>query len=121
MHTFPWGDAAFTCGLANFRQYGGQYCVGDTSAVGSYPAGGSPYGVMDMAGNVSEWVNDWYDPTYYAASPGSNPPGPADGTEKVLRGSTWIDYGHTLRVALRASYPPAVRTYNLGFRCAAAP
>ena len=51
---YPWGDDAPTCELAN----GG--CGGDTSAVGSYPEGASPYGVMDMAGNVGEWVNDWY-------------------------------------------------------------
>ena len=55
------------------------FCVGDTSAAGSYPAGASPYGALDMAGNVREWVNDWYDGGYYSVSPGSNPPGPATG------------------------------------------
>ena len=76
---YPWGDAAPTCALANCLRPTG-YCVGDTSAVGSYPAGASPYGALDMAGNVWEWVNDWYDRSYYSSSPGSNPPGPATGS-----------------------------------------
>ena len=62
------------------------YCVGDTDAVGSYPAGASPYGALDMAGNVWEWLNDWYNGSYYSSSPGSNPPGPATGSYRVLRG-----------------------------------
>jgi formylglycine-generating enzyme required for sulfatase activity len=54
--------------------------------VGFYPSGASPYGVMDMAGNVWEWVNDWYDGSYYSVSPGSNPQGPTMGSKRVLRG-----------------------------------
>ncbi len=68
--------------------------MGDTSAVGSYPAGASPYGAMDMAGNVYEWVNDWfsYDDDYYANSPYENPPGPTTGMFKVERGgSHWFE------------------------------
>ena len=86
---YPWGDQAANCSLANF--YVGPYCVGDTSAVGSYPAGASPYGALDMAGNVWEWVADWYGETYYPSSPYSNPPGPASGSHRVLRGGSWVD------------------------------
>ena len=81
---YPWGDQAPTCTLVN--GYINGYCVGDTSEVGSYPTGASPYGVMDMAGNVWEWTNDWYSSSYYSVSPVNNPPGPATGTYKVYPG-----------------------------------
>ncbi len=116
---YPWGDASPTCSLANF--YNDGYCVGDTSAVGSYPAGASPYGVMDMAGNVWEWVNDWYSSSYYSASPSSNPQGPASGTYRVLRGGSWLTDADSLRVANRAGTDPTLRFGNIGFRCAAPP
>jgi formylglycine-generating enzyme required for sulfatase activity len=113
---FPWGDAAPTCALANFNT-----CVGDTSAVGSYPLGASPYGALDMAGNVWEYVNDWYQSNYYSVSPPNNPPGPKTGTYKVLRGGSWSPYDSNLRVAYRFHIDPVYR-YNLGgFRCAAPP
>jgi formylglycine-generating enzyme required for sulfatase activity len=60
-----------------------------TADVGSFPQGASPYGVLDMAGNAWEWVNDWFDPTYYQTSPKTNPKGPETGEYKVLRGGAW--------------------------------
>ncbi len=120
---YPWGDASPNCSLANFYDYGtGTYCVGDTSAVGSYPAGASPYGALDMAGNVWEWVNDWWQSNYYSVSPGSNPPGPVTGSYRVLRGGSWNGNGYYLRVADRdyGGYPTN-RGGNIGFRCVAAP
>ena len=94
--------------LANsYNNATSSHCVGDTSQVGSYPSGASPYGAMDMAGNVWEWVNDWYQSNYYSVSPGSNPPGPASGTSKVLRGGSFGDgWRRTLRVANRLTPPP---------------
>lgn len=117
---YPWGDASPTCALANF--WPSPACVGDTSPVGSYPAGASPYGALDMAGNVWEWVNDWWSDTYYSSSPYSNPQGPATGTYRVLRGGSWTDPGFALRVTFRNSYGnPTVQSVILGFRCVAAP
>ena len=120
---YPWGDAAPTCALANYDYSGtGMYCVGDTSAVGSYPVGASPYGALDMAGNVWEWVNDWYDGSYYSSSPDSNPQGPAAGTYRVLRGGGWTATGGSLRAASRYYYrSPTYQISGIGFRCAAAP
>ena len=66
--------------------------MGDTSQVGNYPTGASPYGALDMSGNVWEWVNDWYGRDYYSDSPYSNPQGPPSGTYKVLRGGSWYDW-----------------------------
>ena len=74
---YPWGDGTPTCALVNGDVNG--YCVGDTNAVGSYPAGVSPYGALDMAGNVWEWVNDWYSDTYYSVSPGQQSARTGDG------------------------------------------
>ncbi len=115
LQAYPWGEAAPSCSLANNNFE----CVGDTSAVGSYPAGASPYGVMDMAGNVWEWVNDAYTSTYYSLSPSSNPQGPGEGIPRVLRGGSWDWYLSYVRVAGRAYRFYTEPFYNLGFRCAA--
>ncbi len=92
-----------------------------TAPVGSYPRGASPYGALDMAGNVSEWVNDLYDKTYYARSPADNPPGPASGGTHVLRGGSWGLYGGDVRAAKRGSYMTTVSNVSIGFRCALSP
>jgi formylglycine-generating enzyme required for sulfatase activity len=85
-----------------------------TSPVGSYPA--NSYGLHDMSGNVWEWCSDWYEKTYYANSPGSNPTGPATGSDRVLRGGSWGDGLARSRVAYRYIYTPSARSYFVGFR-----
>jgi formylglycine-generating enzyme required for sulfatase activity len=116
---FPWGDQAPDCSLANFGGTAG--CIGDTSQVGSYPLGASSYGVFDLAGNGTEWVNDWHSGNYYSESPESNPPGPVSGFAKVLRGGGWLHLATYLRVAYRNLESPSYRTGFIGFRCAFSP
>ena len=89
----------------------------DTAPVGSYPSGSSPYGVMDMAGNVWEWVNDWYDGNYYSVSPSAAPPGPETGEYRVLRGGSWSLNDSGVRSADRYFDDPDNWYNNHGFRC----
>ena len=116
---YPWGNQAADCTLANF--YNGYDCVGDTNQVGSYPSGASPYGAMDMAGNVWEWVNDWYQSDYYSVSPYSNPSGPASGMTKVLRGGGCFNRWDCIRAAVRAYLTPSDIRGVIGFRCVSDP
>ncbi len=118
--TYPWGNSKPDCRQANFWGKDGG-CVGGTSAVGSYPTDTSPYGALDMAGNVWEWVIDWFDEGYYARSPATNPLGPASGQERVLRGGSWYFTADGLRTAARFWYIPGARGDVAGFRCAVSP
>jgi len=113
---YPWGNAAPDQSLLNYGQN-----KGDTTAVGSYPTGTSPYGALDMAGNVWEWVNDWYSDSYYLNSPARNPPGPDSGTTRVLRGGSWNGNGWDVRSANRAIITPGYGYSLIGFRCAVSP
>ena len=90
----------------------------DTSPVGSFPNGTSPYGVLDMAGNVLEWVADWYSETYYAHSPNSNPLGPDSGVYRVARGGSWYTMNDFAFSTSRAMGYPATSEVGGGFRCA---
>jgi len=111
---FPWGSNTPDGSLANF----GGARDGDTAQVGSYAAGASPFGVDDMAGNVWEWVADWYDPGYYGASPAADPKGPDSGLAKVARGGSFGSDATTLYSFYRGVYLPEDSYANLGFRCA---
>jgi formylglycine-generating enzyme required for sulfatase activity len=114
---FPWGNEPASCEYAVMDD-GWDGCGTDsTMAVGSKPKGASPYGAMDMAGNVWEWVNDWYDSDYYSISPASNPKGPESGSTRVRRGGSFYGYGFYLRVSLRFNFVPSAGYVLLGFRC----
>jgi len=124
---YPWGDT-FDSSRLNFCDKNCEYSLKDaqandgyalTAPVGSYRAGASLYGALDMAGNVWEWVNDWYDLGYYARSPSRNPKGPDSGEYRIQRGGGWRDIWNYMRAANRGYDAPADRHRNLGIRCAA--
>jgi len=109
---YPWGKEMPDSTRCNFNMN-----IKDTTSVGSYPAGASPYGALDMAGNVWEWASDWYDEKYYGISPPKNPTGPTSGQYRVLRGGSWVNEAQTLCAANRDGYNPENRNNNVGFRC----
>jgi formylglycine-generating enzyme required for sulfatase activity len=113
---FPWGNVEPTAKHLNYNQR----WIGEKTLmpVGSYELGKSPYGVYDMAGNVWEWVNDWYDDHYYEKSPAKNPPGPETGSHKVLRSSGWQVETPLVRIFTRVKSDPLIRNESTGFRCA---
>jgi len=86
--------------------------------VNRYERSVSPYGVFQMAGNVSEWVADWFDPEYYRQADSSNPRGPVDGQDKTFRGGSWNEDPEVARSANRGARAPDHRSYLIGFRCA---
>ena len=110
---YPWGNQPPGKNRLNY-----DLKAGSTTRVGSYPAGTSPFGALDMGGNVWEWVADRYDPAYYAVSPLSNPSGPGQGDERVIRGGSLIDPAALVRCANRDMLRPGMRWRFLGFRCA---
>lgn len=109
---YPWGNTPPNAKLLNFADQ-----VGDTAPVGSYPAGASPYGALDMAGNVWEWVSDGYDPGYYTHAPSTNPPGGTSANQRVVRGGAWGVDARAVRAANRFWAFPG-RNDTDGFRCA---
>jgi sulfatase modifying factor 1 len=88
-----------------------------TSPVGSFPRGASPYGVLDLAGNASEWCQDPYGADYYRHSPDQDPLGPTGGTSKVVRGGSWLNRQANLFATRRSRLPSATRSSRVGFRC----
>jgi len=112
---YPWGNT-FDANKLNSSE-GGR---GDTTIVGNFTSGASPYGAMDMAGNVWEWVADWYDQAYYSYSPRNNPQGPTSGVYRVLRGGSWYNDASNVRTTSRGSnvVTPGNRSQSVGFRCA---
>ena len=111
---YPWGND----GVNQTNKASYDHNV-DTTRVGSFPAGASPYGALDMAGNVRQWVADWYGP--YPGSAQTDPRGPAAGSGRVLRGGSWSDGVYLNRSTNRSYYKPSTESDSFGFRCAASP
>lgn len=125
---YPWGHQSAGLSRANFgrRQLSGPvrdrperlHLYPPIIGVDKYDNSVSPYGLHQMAGNVAEWVGDWYDPRYYRNAPERNPKGPDTGTHKVFRGGGWIDSTPMVRTTQRNGTDPKARMNWLGFRCA---
>jgi formylglycine-generating enzyme required for sulfatase activity len=124
--TYPWGNESPRDGTHYRASYGSDECcranAGDgyifTAPVGSFPLGRSPFGVEDMAGNVWEWVEDWFDPKFYRQSPSANPVNCTVRERKVIRGGGWGNNPYGLRSTLRHANPPEIGLSMVGFRCA---
>jgi formylglycine-generating enzyme required for sulfatase activity len=116
---YPWGNTAPICeaGKSNGANYDDDAKCNDidTAAVGSYAPNGA--GLYDMAGNVWEWVEDWYAAEYYRTSPQANPQGPDSGEYRVLRGGSFGSDKDHQQVSFRNYYDPLRRSYAFGFRC----
>jgi formylglycine-generating enzyme required for sulfatase activity len=114
---YPWGNEWDPAKCASMEETLYRFSSG-FRPVGSYPAGASPYGVLDMAGNTWEWVADWYRYDAYQTAADKNPTGPAQGTHKVLRGGCSLYDERFSRTAARMIQPPHVRDWTCtGFRC----
>ena len=114
---FPWGSRAPVHGLAVFGQHH-VHEIPIVAAVNSGEEGQSPYGVRHMAGNIAEWVQDWFGIDYYVIMPDHNPPGPSAGRYKIVRGGSWKSEPAMLRAATRNGAVPDQRSPTIGFRCA---
>jgi len=127
---WPWGAEDPDCDRANFAYFVDDaivLCVGDTMEVGSYP-NASPYGALDLAGNVAEWVSDWFDADGYQTDADVDPTGPAEGEPftdpmgtfiaRVARGGTFLNVPIFMRVSNRAPEPEDATSNGVGFRCA---
>ena len=117
---FPWGDTAPNGERAMFGQHH-VHEIPILAAVDSHLPGRSPYGLHHMAGNVAEWVQDWFGFDYYAYMPGRNPTGPSSGRYRGVRGGSWKSKIIMLRTATRSGFSPDQRSATIGFRCAQSP
>jgi formylglycine-generating enzyme required for sulfatase activity len=111
---YPWGDA-IDATHGNFLNDPASKPTKGTRPTGTYAPNG--YGLYDMAGNVWEWVSDWYDPDYYGLGESRDPRGPGVGQMRIVRGGSWVnDELSMLRCAYRHKVPPDTYAYSIGFR-----
>ena len=117
---YPWGNGRLDKTKASYNWNGKRRWEGyrTLSLAGSYEAGKSPYGIYDLAGNVWEWVADWYERDAYKNSPTRNPQGPPAGEFKVFRGGSALSHATDITSALRNRGSPTGRAITIGFRCA---
>ncbi|MBN1179858.1 MAG: formylglycine-generating enzyme family protein [Anaerolineae bacterium] len=115
LRLYAWGNRAPSCEFSN-----SYHCVRDTTAVGSYPDNASPYGALDMTGNVNEWVKDLYYRWYYHTSPYYNPTGPlsTDQNEHLVRGGSWEEDARNSVAFIRLDEAEIYKYWRIGFRCA---
>jgi len=117
---YPWGDASPTLDHANYQNASPSAYDGGLAAVGSHPAGMSPYGIDDLAGNAAEWVADWYAEAF-PANDVRDPKGPANGSARVIRGGGRFDPAERIKAAKRWYASPDTQGEDIGFRCARDP
>jgi iron(II)-dependent oxidoreductase len=117
---FPWGNEPAGWLKSNIAHPGSKRGVKypPLANVNRYDRGVSPYGVYQLAGNVAEWVSDWFDPEYYHYGTSFNPTGPEWGEDHVYRGGSWNEDPEVARSAGRGAGAPDHRSYLIGFRCA---
>lgn len=120
---FPWGNEPAGWLKTNIAHSGSKRGLKypPLANVNRYERGLSPYGVYQMAGNVAEWVADWFDPEYYQLATTYNPTGPEVGQDRVFRGGSWNKDPEVARSAGRGARAPDHRSYLIGFRCARQP
>lgn len=116
-YIYPWGNEWDGTRASTRRPADGG--EPQKAPVFAFPEGSSPYGIYNLAGNVAEWVSDWYDPQFYNRPEATitAPTGPISGTEKVVRGGSWDDLPFFARSVHRMSQPPNEPTASIGFRC----
>jgi formylglycine-generating enzyme required for sulfatase activity len=114
---YPWGDESPSLERANYDNASPVAYEGGLMAVGKHPAGRSPYGVDDLAGNAAEWTYDWFSESF-PASAVRNPRGPDNGEQKAIRGGGRFDSGDRISPTKRYHASPDTRGSDIGFRCA---
>jgi eukaryotic-like serine/threonine-protein kinase len=109
---YPWGNETPNPRYANYSES----LIGEAVPVYRYPMGASPYGALNMVGNMREWVADWYSDSYYSEMPERNPTGPAEGFERSLRSGAYDAFD--ILAAKRYKHQPQSAGLSRGFRCA---